>query len=35
MERAFLFANRFVCGALLAASCALVLANVVLRYGFG
>jgi TRAP-type transport system small permease protein len=35
MERAFLSANRFVCGALLAASCALVFANVVLRYGFG
>ena len=32
---AFLFANRLVCGALLAASCALVFANVVLRYGFG
>lgn len=35
MERAFLFANRFVCAALLAVSCALVFANVVMRYGFG
>ena len=35
MERWFLLANRFACGALLAASCALVLLNVVLRYGFG
>jgi len=34
-ERAFLFLNRFVCAALLAASCTLVFANVVLRYGFG
>ena len=34
MERAFLFANRLVCGVLLAASCALVFANVVMRYGF-
>ena len=34
-ERAFLFANRFVCAALLATSCTLVFANVVLRYGFG
>jgi TRAP-type C4-dicarboxylate transport system permease small subunit len=34
-ERGFLFANRFVCAALLAASCTLVFANVVLRYGFG
>jgi len=33
--RGFLFANRFVCAALLAASCALVFGNVVLRYGFG
>ena len=35
MERAFLFANRLVCGALLAISCTLVFANVVMRYGFG
>lgn len=35
MVRAFLFVNRLVCGALLAASCTLVLANVVMRYGFG
>ncbi|MCR0983812.1 TRAP transporter small permease [Roseomonas populi] len=35
MERAFLFVNRFVCAVLLAASCTLVFANVVLRYGFG
>lgn len=34
-ERGFLFVNRFVCAALLAASCALVFGNVVLRYGFG
>jgi TRAP-type C4-dicarboxylate transport system permease small subunit len=35
MERAFLFVNRFVCGVLLAVSCTLVFANVVMRYGFG
>lgn len=35
MERAFLFVNRFVCAVLMAASCTLVFANVVLRYGFG
>jgi TRAP-type C4-dicarboxylate transport system permease small subunit len=35
MERAFLFVNRFVCGVLLALSCTLVFANVVMRYGFG
>lgn len=35
IERGFLFLNRFVCAALLAASCTLVFANVVLRYGFG
>lgn len=34
-ERALLFANRFVCAVLLACSCTLVFANVVLRYGFG
>jgi TRAP-type transport system small permease protein len=34
-ERALLFTNRFVCTVLLAASCTLVFANVVLRYGFG
>ncbi len=34
-ERGFLFLNRFVCAGLLAASCTLVFANVVLRYGFG
>jgi TRAP-type C4-dicarboxylate transport system permease small subunit len=34
-ERGFLFLNRFVCAALLAASCTLVFVNVVLRYGFG
>ena len=35
MERAFLFVNRLACGVLLAASCTLVFANVVMRYGFG
>ena len=35
MERAFLFVNRLMCGVLLAASCMLVFANVVMRYGFG
>lgn len=34
-ERGLLFVNRFLCGALLALSCALVFANVVLRYCFG
>lgn len=33
--RGFLFLNRLVCALLLAASCTLVFANVVLRYGFG
>jgi TRAP-type C4-dicarboxylate transport system permease small subunit len=35
LERGFLFVNRLACGLLLAASCTLVFANVVLRYGFG
>jgi TRAP-type C4-dicarboxylate transport system permease small subunit len=35
LERGFLFLNRSVCAALLAASCTLVFGNVVLRYGFG
>jgi TRAP-type C4-dicarboxylate transport system permease small subunit len=35
LEGGFLFLNRLVCAALLAASCTLVFGNVVLRYGFG
>lgn len=35
MLRGFLWLNRFLCAALLASSCLLVFANVVLRYGFG
>jgi TRAP-type C4-dicarboxylate transport system permease small subunit len=34
-EAGFLFLNRLACGLLLALSCGLVFANVVLRYGFG
>ncbi len=35
LEHGVVRLNQFVCGTLLAASCALVFANVVLRYGFG
>ncbi|NKC31527.1 TRAP transporter small permease [Falsiroseomonas selenitidurans] len=34
-ESGLLWLNRFLCAALLVAACALVFANVVLRYGFG